>query len=624
MTDNKRKRATGSGANLPPGVPQRPPWFASDEQYEAFLKTYAKDLGPQCITATSIGVEHLDEVGRRNLLGNYAVGPTLRLVSATYARLDAAALLSREGDFEKRFVRSVNTDLARKVLQQLDKGSRLMPPAAMNQLIREVIEWCADTNPEGDWSGDSDEERGVIGRENLIHLVLAINGDQERQDIPAFFTSWPPTAEEIKQYNAAMTDDDELVLQELQTQMLSEFARMQANATMVPDIVLGDTYDSWFKGWPEVAPHDLIGDTPKDAFFAATNVALDEFIKLGLYLWERTKKGDVAFTTTAVDGSIDPDALAMMQKSASLPLKGYRKRLERERKKGYLAHRRYTFTERPLLQINADEFIALRPAWVLERFCGPQLYWQTFFDFGEEKDPRGAQFSQAMNYVFEEAVGYLFRRVTRRARPAITLITEKQMQQAWTTGGKTPSVCDWVLVSGNNCLLVDATNHWLDEKAAQGFADVEEYRADVEDTFISKKFNQLKSTIELLAQNGWEGCTFNEQTIYVPIVVVPNAGIPATVFADIDIKMRSHQVLGQLGKKVTSPGILIYHELQVFEGLCEHRFPKAFVDVVARWRLQCTASMPIRPQTFLDLGGMDRPMGKYPTTARRMLVDKLG
>jgi len=35
-----------------------------------------------------------------------------------------------------------------------------------------------------------------------------------------------------------------------------------------------------------------------------------------------------------------------------------------------------------------------------------------------------------MNYVFEATVRYLFRRVTRRARPAITLITEKEMQQA--------------------------------------------------------------------------------------------------------------------------------------------------------------------------------------------------
>lgn len=81
--------------------------------------------------------------------------------------------------------------------------------------------------------------------------------------------------------------------------------------------------------------------------------------------------------------------------------------------------------------------------------------------------------------------------------------------------------------------------------------------------------------------------------------------------------------LGQLGKAVTSPSILIYRELQVFEGVCEHRAPAAFVQVLARWRSFCTTSMPVRPQTFLDLTGVDRPMGTYPGTARSMLVGKL-
>jgi hypothetical protein len=138
----------------------------------------------------------------------------------------------------------------------------------------------------------------------------------------------------------------------------------------------------------------------------------------------------VKFTAASIQDSIDADALDLMRDAASLTVDEYRKRLARERKKGFLAHRRYTFTERPLLQIGDDEYIALRPTWLLDRFCGSQLYWQTFFDFGTEKDPRGEQFSQAMNYVFEDTVGYLFRRVTRRARPAITLITEEQMQQA--------------------------------------------------------------------------------------------------------------------------------------------------------------------------------------------------
>ena len=212
------------------------------------------------------------------------------------------------------------------------------------------------------------------------------------------------------------------------------------------------------------APHDRSGDTPEDAFRAATNVSLREFVKLGLRLWEHTKTGHVTFSASSMEGAADLQALDLMRNAASLTVNDYRKQLARERKKGDLAHRRYTFTERPLVRFGDDEYLAIRPAWVFDRFCGSQLYWQTFFDFGTAKDRRGEQFSQAMNYVFEENVAYLFRRVTRRARPAITLITEGEMQQAWTRKGNPPSVCDWVLVAGNYCLLVDATNHWLDKR----------------------------------------------------------------------------------------------------------------------------------------------------------------
>jgi hypothetical protein len=119
--------------------------------------------------------------------------------------------------------------------------------------------------------------------------------------------------------------------------------------------------------------------------------------------------------------------------------------------------------------------------------------------------------------------------------------------------------------------------------------------------------------------NGWEGCTFDEETVYVPLVVVPNAGM-AIVSADVDIKLR----LGQLGPNVRSPGILVHHELQVFEGVCEHRMPMAFVDLLEQWRRVCTGPTPTRPQTFLNLKGLDRLMSRYVHVAKRLLLDKLG
>lgn len=264
------------------------------------------------------------------------------------------ALFSRMSTFEKQFVRVLTGDLATKVRPHVENGCILIPPAAITQMIREVIEWCPDTDETGPEATDT---RPPLGLNDFVRLVLSINGDQERQDIPDFFKnkSWPPTAEEYAEFNAAMSVNDDMVLCELRRQGLSELARMQSHATTVPDLVLGDTYDTWFKGWPTKAPHDLIGDTPEAAFLAATTVSLYEFIKLGLRLWEHTKTGDVNFTTVSIEGSIDTDAVALMRDGASLTVDEYRKRLARERKKGFLAHRRYTFTERPLLLIGEDE-----------------------------------------------------------------------------------------------------------------------------------------------------------------------------------------------------------------------------------------------------------------------------
>lgn len=593
-------------------VPQQaPPWFASQEQYETFLRMFVMDLGALCVTATSIDVTHLDEENRKQLLGRCALRPTLQFLCSTYAGLDGAALYGRETSYEKTLVGPLKGKLADKVKPVMSGGSRLIPPSAMNQLIREAIEWCVD---------DDGDASGVVGIADFVQLVLAINDDQQALARSDHFSEWPPSQADLTAYNEAMTTDDDFVLAELRRQLPYEFARMQTNATPVPLVYAADTYDTWFKPWPTGTAYNLIGDTPAKAFENATKVSLREVIRMGLQLWNRTKAGDVEVRIDELEGAVDPGALGLLRSAAALPVKEYRKRLVKERTQGFLAHRRYTFTERPLIEVANGEYIALRPAWALDRFCGSQLYWQAFAQFGFEKNPAGEQFSLAMNDVFESTVGYLFRRATRLARGAITLITESQMQQAWTNGGHIPSVCDWVLLSGNVCVLIDATNHWLDAKAAQGLSNPEEYEADLEETFINRKFQQLMSTRELLIDEGWEGCTFDENTTYVPLVVVPNAGIPASAFADIDIKLRT----GQLAPNMLTAGVITYHELQVLEGVCAHRAPHEFVQLLARWRRKCTGPNPVRLQTFLEMDGFDRPVSNYISTAKTLLVKQIG
>ncbi len=104
VVERPRLRMLARDGGTRSGVPrQRPAWFSSDEQSEAFLKTTHHDLGPQCITATSIDLEHLDEQGRKELLADRASKPTLELVCRTFAQFDDAALNSRINSFEKKF-----------------------------------------------------------------------------------------------------------------------------------------------------------------------------------------------------------------------------------------------------------------------------------------------------------------------------------------------------------------------------------------------------------------------------------------------------------------------------------------------------------------------------------------
>ena len=276
MTRPERPRKQPENPDLLPT--ERPPWMTED-QYQAFLKTFVTDLGAQCITARSADVEPLSEDQRRDLLSGVAVRSALHHVGALYARLDIAARRAQEGVVEREVVQAAGGELAVKLSKPMRGGSRLMPPPALNQLLREVIEWGSNQDSEIA-AGEKAENIQDISDADLIRMVLSINGDQEAQSAPDFFDTWPPTPEEQAKYKQALSADDDLVLREMQNQMVWEFARMQTNAIALPVMVLGDTYDTWFKGWPPATPYDLIGEDPSVAFANATGVTLREFINL--------------------------------------------------------------------------------------------------------------------------------------------------------------------------------------------------------------------------------------------------------------------------------------------------------------------------------------------------------
>jgi hypothetical protein len=122
--------------------------------------------------------------------------PTLEFVCSVFAQWDDAALFSRIDAFEKQLMRGLAGDLALKVKPHVQRGCVVMPPAALTQLIREVIEWCDDVEVASVVIGG---EQKSLSFNEFIRLVLSINGDQERQSKPDCFESWPPTESSQKQ-----------------------------------------------------------------------------------------------------------------------------------------------------------------------------------------------------------------------------------------------------------------------------------------------------------------------------------------------------------------------------------------------------------------------------------------
>jgi hypothetical protein len=90
--------------------------------------------------------------------------------------------------------------------------------------------------------------------------------------------------------------------------------------------------------------------------------------------------------------------------------------------------------------------------------------------------------------------------------------------------------------------VIDATNHAVKEDAAQGLASWDDYSADTEAIFTDVdhgKFRQLLSTIDLTKKHaGWEDEKVDATTMYVPLVVVPDAGVVNGLLTQFDINIR--------------------------------------------------------------------------------------
>jgi hypothetical protein len=299
------------------------------------------------------------------------------------------------------------------------------------------------------------------------------------------------------------------------------------------------------------------------------------------------------------------------------PLDGYRGELQKNRDAGAIGHQRYTMTQYPFLAVDDTTFVMLRHQWALDRLCGEQLFFEAWARLSRSLQDR---FKLAMSDAFEQFVGGILHRIVDKSHHLRVIVDEPEMWDAWTEKkGQKPSVCDWMIFGEGHCIVIDATNHAVKQEAAQGLASWDEYSAEIEEIFTEGKFEQLLSTIDLVRKHGgWENETVDTKTMYAPLVVVPDAGIPSALLTQVDIVDRGRKAFGHLQPQVYAPGVIQLSDVQLLEGLADwgHKLAKLgnkpdMLDLIATWRRSATVIGEGSLQLFLERRGWPRPLSDH-------------
>lgn len=579
---------------------------------------------PQLIVCGMFGLTPLTEDERRALLGSVSLWDAIATVADLQGRWDIAYTTTQrvelvEGDFLEGGGAGGLCEKA--VNRMLIYGDHLISPRATAQLQREIIEYAS-----------VDRAATLIDRNTLVHLLLSITSEQNMR---AEFAGDVPTAAENEKLQRDMSKMglDEM-LEYLKTIVPDEVATALFNDPRKYQIVVSNTFDMWFSAWSPRSTTTGLGATPAEAFKLATGVDLLDVMRLGARIIKRsTDAHQVRFTRDELlaDGAAE-SAIDLLLASMAKPLEGYRVELQKNRDAGAIGHQRYTMTRYPFLAVDDSTFVMLRHQWALDRLCGEQLFFEAWARLSRSLQDR---FKLAMSDAFEQFVGGILHRIVDKSPHLRIIVDESEMWDAWTEKkGQKPSVCDWMIFGEGHCIVIDATNHAVKTEAAQGLATWDEYSAEVEEIFTEGKFEQLLSTIDLIKKHGgWENERVDTKTIYAPLVVVPDAGIPSALLTQFDIVHRGRKAFGHLQPQVYAPGVIQLSDVQLLEGLADWGQKLAqlgnkpdMLNLIATWRRSATVIGEGSLQMFLVRRGWPLPLSDHiiengSKAVRRLLAD---
>ncbi len=595
------------GATPPPWMPA-PGATVADTDSEITKVGQFLNAQPQLMVSGMFGLTPLTEDQRREVLGDVGLWDALEIVAELQARWDIAyTTIQRVDEVEGDFLQGGGTGgvCERAVNRMVIYGDRLMSPRSIAQLQREIIEYA------------SPDSATPIDRNTLVRLLLSISSEQNMR--PEFAGDVPTDAEIAKlQRDLPKMGLDEM-LEYIKTIVPDEVASSLFNHPQKYQIVVSNTFDIWFSPWAPKSKTTGLGATPAEAFKIASGVDLLDAMRLGARIIKRsTEAHQVRFTRKELiaDGAAE-SAIDLLFASMAKPLDAYRAELQRNRDAGAIGHQRYTMTQYPFLAVDDSTFVMLRHQWALDRLCGEQLFFEAWARLSRSLQNR---FKLAMSDAFEQFVGGILHRIVDKSPHLRVIVDEPEMWHAWTEKkGEQPSVCDWMLFGEGHCIVIDATNHAVKEKAAQGLATWDEYSAEIEEIFTEGKFEQLLSTIGLVKKHGgWGKEKVDTKTTFAPLVVVPDAGIPSALLTQFDIVNRGRQAFKDAGAQVYAPGVVQVSDVQLLEGLADWAQKLAqrgntpdMLDMITAWRRAATVIGEGSLQLFLERRGFPRPLSDH-------------
>lgn len=508
---------------------------------------------------------------RRAIWRSVGTTPALVKVAALFAEIDLAALENQRATVERSHVSGIQGDLKRRLNEEIDRGRAIFSNTSLVQCLKEIVEF-------------SDEGSSTaLSITDLTRCTLGISHDQDTVDSDLIARVMNPVQTDLQ----GMLDDFAEVALDWAAQHLFDFPEPF-------ELLAGSVDETWRRGWsPRTGAGTVrgLGDGPADLFAATYGVDLDDFLAFGWGLWAQVRGGGgVRFTRDGlVDSGIDDNVVDLFVKTCTVSLGALRSEIVAERTSEITnTWMRYTLQNTPFVQLSDGSFVMLRLQYAVQRMFGDLLALKLHDAIKAADTGRASRFKTAMNDIFEQRVGEVLARIARHEARfgGAEIIDDPAMKAAWAKKGQNEKICDFVYAQRKECIVIDANNRNLPRQFAERTASGSELVEEIRNMFAATKFEQLKSTIKQFRLKGWDrkNVHIDDQTKFIPLVVAPNAGMPANAFTEMLVMQHAVPMIAGFDSAVLPPAIISWRDLQLLEGISEAGAGR-IIEVLVMWRL---------------------------------------